>query len=55
MYSVCTCVHVQDLGDWRNRLAYAGPVRLGECVLHLRPPVGALGLLYVEIPAQGRR
>lgn len=46
---------MQNLGDWRNRIAHAGPVWLGECVLHLRPSVGALGLLYVEIPAQGRR
>lgn len=46
---------MQDAGNRRSGLAHAGHVRLGECILHLGPPVRAVGILHVEVPAQGRR
>lgn len=45
----------QHSGDWRRRLAHAGPVRLGERLLRVRPALGPVGLLHVEVPAQRRR
>lgn len=44
----------QHFGDRRSWIRHAGDVRLGERLLHIWNLGSAVGLLHVEVHAQGR-